>query len=109
MQLNALPGFRDFFPEELALRTHLFDAMRRVARRGERGPALRLHRQGRARGGAPSRDDAHPGPDGGAAGQWSPEADPLVLDPAALPLRAAAAGPAPGALPAQLRPNRRGG
>src|ERR1044072_8124859 len=33
MQLNALPGFRDFFPEELALRTHLFDAMRRVARR----------------------------------------------------------------------------
>src|ERR1043165_4311390 len=33
MQLNALPGFRDFFPEDLALRTHLFDAMRRVARR----------------------------------------------------------------------------
>jgi histidyl-tRNA synthetase len=33
MQLNALPGFRDFFPEDLALRAHLFDAMRRVARR----------------------------------------------------------------------------
>src|ERR1041384_1421601 len=33
MQLNALPGFRDFFPEDLALRSHLFDAMRRVARR----------------------------------------------------------------------------
>src|SRR5258706_6836278 len=33
MQLNALPGFRDFFPEDLALRTHLLDAMRRVARR----------------------------------------------------------------------------
>jgi histidyl-tRNA synthetase len=33
MQLIALPGFRDFFPEDLALRTHIFDAMRRVARR----------------------------------------------------------------------------
>src|ERR1044071_4245098 len=33
MQLNALPGFRFFFPEDLAPRTHLFDAMRRVARR----------------------------------------------------------------------------
>src|SRR6059036_105782 len=33
MQLNAPPGFRDFFPEDLALRSHLLDAMRRVARR----------------------------------------------------------------------------
>src|SRR6266545_6996561 len=33
MQLNALPGFRDFFPEDLALRAHIFGAMRRVARR----------------------------------------------------------------------------
>src|ERR1041385_6212233 len=33
MQLNALPGFRDFFPEDLAVRSHLFDAMRRGARR----------------------------------------------------------------------------
>ncbi|HEV8356631.1 MAG TPA: histidine--tRNA ligase [Gemmatimonadales bacterium] len=33
MQLIALPGFRDFFPEDLALRAHIFDAMRRVARR----------------------------------------------------------------------------
>ena len=33
MALQALPGFRDFFPEELARRAHIFDAMRRVARR----------------------------------------------------------------------------
>lgn len=33
MPIKALPGFRDFFPEEFALRAHIFDAMRRVARR----------------------------------------------------------------------------
>ncbi|HEV8613035.1 MAG TPA: histidine--tRNA ligase [Gemmatimonadales bacterium] len=33
MPTQALPGFRDFFPEELARREHIFDAMRRVARR----------------------------------------------------------------------------
>jgi histidyl-tRNA synthetase len=33
MPIQALPGFRDFFPEDLALRNHIFDAMRRVARR----------------------------------------------------------------------------
>ena len=33
MPFKALPGFRDFFPEEFALRAHIFDAMRRVARR----------------------------------------------------------------------------
>jgi histidyl-tRNA synthetase len=33
MPPQALPGFRDFFPAELALRNHIFDAMRRVARR----------------------------------------------------------------------------
>ena len=33
MALQALPGFRDFFPEELARRAHIFDAMRRAARR----------------------------------------------------------------------------
>lgn len=33
MPLKALPGFRDFFPEEFALRAHIFEAMRRVARR----------------------------------------------------------------------------
>jgi histidyl-tRNA synthetase len=32
MVFKALPGFRDFFPEEFALRAHIFDAMRRVAR-----------------------------------------------------------------------------
>lgn len=33
MQVHALPGFRDFFPEEFALRRHLFEAWRRVALR----------------------------------------------------------------------------
>ncbi len=33
MPFKALPGFRDFFPEDFALRAHIFDAMRRVARR----------------------------------------------------------------------------
>ena len=33
MPIQALPGFRDFFPEELALRAHIFDAWRRVSRR----------------------------------------------------------------------------
>ena len=33
MPFKALPGFRDFYPEEFALRAHIFDAMRRVARR----------------------------------------------------------------------------
>ena len=33
MTLQSLPGFRDFFPEELALRSHVFAAMRTVARR----------------------------------------------------------------------------
>lgn len=33
MPPQALPGFRDFFPEELALRAHIFSAMRRVSRR----------------------------------------------------------------------------
>lgn len=32
MAHKALPGFRDFFPEDLALRDHIFGAMRRVAR-----------------------------------------------------------------------------
>jgi histidyl-tRNA synthetase len=33
MPIQALPGFRDFYPDELALRNHIFDTMRRVARR----------------------------------------------------------------------------
>src|SRR6266849_1669843 len=33
MQGQALPGFRDFYPEELALRNHLFATWRAVARR----------------------------------------------------------------------------
>ena len=33
MSFQALPGFRDFFPEELRSAGHIFDAMRRVSRR----------------------------------------------------------------------------
>ena len=33
MQGQALPGFRDFYPEELALRNHIFTTWRDVARR----------------------------------------------------------------------------
>ena len=33
MPVQSLPGFRDFFPEDLALRAHIFGAMRRVALR----------------------------------------------------------------------------
>lgn len=33
MPPKALPGFRDFFPEEFALRAHIFEAMRDVALR----------------------------------------------------------------------------
>lgn len=33
MSHQSLPGFREFFPEDLAVRTHLFEAWRRVATR----------------------------------------------------------------------------
>src|SRR5574338_674786 len=33
MQKGALPGFRDFYPEELALRAHIFAVWRQVATR----------------------------------------------------------------------------
>ena len=33
MDHKGLPGFRDFFPEEFALRAHIFEAMRGVSRR----------------------------------------------------------------------------
>ncbi len=33
MQVQSLPGFREFFPEEFALRRHIFEAWRRVASR----------------------------------------------------------------------------
>jgi histidyl-tRNA synthetase len=31
MPIQTLPGFRDFYPEDLAIRSHVFGAMRRVA------------------------------------------------------------------------------
>ena len=112
------------------LRAHIFAAWRRVAARygfeeydgppleplelytaksGDEivGQLYNFTDKGDRRGRAPARDDADAGPDGGRAGQRPEEADPLVLDPPAVPLRAAAARPAARALPAQLRPDRR--
>src|SRR5881296_53864 len=40
MQGQALPGFRDFYPDELALRNHIFATWRKVARRSEMTPTL---------------------------------------------------------------------
>src|SRR6266581_9260131 len=40
MQGQALPGFRDFYPDELALRNHIFATWREVARRPEMTPTL---------------------------------------------------------------------
>jgi histidyl-tRNA synthetase len=33
MSIQGLPGFRDFYPDELAVRSHVFGAMRQVAQR----------------------------------------------------------------------------
>jgi histidyl-tRNA synthetase len=33
MEFSSLPGFREFFPDELAMRNHIFDAWRQVAAR----------------------------------------------------------------------------
>src|SRR6266567_1735354 len=40
MQGQALPGFRDFYPDELALKNHIFATWRKVARRPEMTPTL---------------------------------------------------------------------
>src|SRR5216117_2996882 len=127
MQGQALPGFRDFYPDELALRNHIFGTWREVARRygfqeydgppleplelytdksgeeivqqlyafddkGGRKVALRPEMTPTLAPTMRARVGVHPG---------AQEADPLVLDPAAVPLRAAATGTAAGALSAQ--------
>ena len=129
---GALPGFRDFYPEELAERAYIMrDVARRRAavrvrrvrrtaaraaralheeeRRRDRRPALQLRRQGRSRGRAASGDDADARAHGGRARERAAQAGALVLDAAALPLRAPAEGPAARALPAQRRHHRRSG
>jgi len=42
MQGQALPGFRDFYPDELALKNHIFATWREVARRYG-PPQIRFH------------------------------------------------------------------
>ena len=125
-----LPGFRDFPPEELAFRNHIFDAWRGVAgrygyqeydgpsargtralhrqeRQRDRRSALRVHRQGGEARRAPARDDALPRPHPRRPQPGAPQADPVVLDPAALPLRAPAARAAPRTLPVECGPRGR--
>src|SRR5260370_30548217 len=131
MQGEALPRFRDFSPEELAIRNHIFATWRAVARRygfqeydgppleplelytaksgRDRGAAVRIHRQGGPQDRLAPRDDAHARPDGRGPSAGLEETDPLVLDPAALPLRAPAAGTVTGALPAEHGHPGRGG
>ena len=132
MQTKALPGFREFYPADLALRTHIFRTWRTVATRygfeEYDGPPLEPLELYTAKSGdeivgqlydftdkggreVALRPEMTPdaGPHGGGARQRAQEADPLVLHPPALPLRAAATGAASRALPAQLRPDRRAG
>jgi histidyl-tRNA synthetase len=33
MPIQTLPGFRDFYPDDLAIRNHIFNVWRDVARR----------------------------------------------------------------------------
>ena len=73
------------------------------------GAALQLHRQGRPRGRAASGDDADVRAHGRRARERAAQAGALVLDAAAVPLRAAAEGAAARALPAQRRHRRRDG
>ena len=87
---DALPGFRDFYPQEFAERAYVFAsrgatlrggtrspsttgrrsrptrALHQEERRRDRRPAVRVHGQGRPRRRAASRDDADVRADGGA-------------------------------------------
>ena len=82
-------------------------ALHQQVGRGNRRPALQLPRQGRARRGHASRDDADPCAHGRRARARLQEALQVVLHSAALPLREAAEGPQARTLPAQLRHPRR--
>ena len=82
-------------------------ALHEEERRRDRRPALQLHRQGRSRGRAASGDDADVRAHGGGARERAAQAGALVLDAAALPVRAPAEGAVARALPAQRRHRRR--
>ncbi len=130
MQTKALPGFREFYPADLALRSHIFRTWRTVATRygfeEYDGPPLEPLELYTAKSGDEIVGQLYNFTDKGgrevalrpemtptlarmvaAQRQRAQEADPLVLHPPALSLRAAATGAASRALPAQLRPDRR--
>src|SRR5881409_492616 len=130
MQGQALPGFRDFYPEDLAFRNSIFATWREVARRygfqEYDGPPLEPLELYTAKSGAEIVQQLYAFEDkGGRKVALRPEmtptlarivgarpgpekTDPLVLNPAAVPLRAAAAGTPAGALPAQYGHHRGG-
>ena len=132
MQVQGLPGFRDFFPRSLPSGRTSSRRWRRVAPplrvRGVRRAAARAARALHRKSGEEIVGQLYSFTDKGgrevalrpemtptlarmvaARANGLEEADPLVLDSPAVPLRAAAAGPAARALPAQLRPDRRAG
>src|SRR3989454_10272209 len=80
------PPRSTLFPYTTLFRSHPKE------RRGDRRAAVRVRGQGGPQGRAASRDDPDARPDGRGARAGPEEADPLVRDPAAVPLRAAAAG-----------------
>ena len=131
MKTKALPGFRDFYPADLALRAHIFHTWRAVATRygfeeydgpplepldlytaksGDEivGQLYNFRDKGDRERRAAAGDDADARPHGCSAGWRAAEAHPLVLDSSALPLRAAATGAASRTFPAQLRSDWRG-
>ncbi len=130
MHTQPLPGFRDFYPAEFAFRAHIFDTWRQVCRRYGfeefDGPPLEPLELYTAKSGDEIVGQLYHFTDkGGREVSLRPELTPTLarmvaaraggmkkpirwyLDRPDVPLRAAAAGPAAGVLPAQLRPHRR--
>ena len=128
MKTKALPGFRDFYPTDLALRAHIFSTWRSVATRygfeEYDGPPLEPLALYTAKSGEEIVGQLYNFMDKGdrdvalrpemtptlarmvaARARGAEETHPLVLHPPTLPLRAAATGEASRALPTQLRPD----
>src|SRR6266705_3500619 len=123
MQGKGLPGFRDFYPEDLALRNHIFATWRSVARRygfeEYDGPPLEPLELYTQKSGEEIVQQLYSFRDKGdrevalrpemtptlarmvRARPGAEETDPLVRDPPAVPLRAATAGAVTGALPVE--------
>jgi histidyl-tRNA synthetase len=131
MSAKALPGFRDFYPQEFAERAHIVGVWREVARRygfvEYDGPPLEPLELYTRKSGDEIVGQLYNFADKGGrdvalrpemtptfarmvgrAGQRAPQAGAVVQRPAALPVRAAAARAAARTLPAQRRRGRRG-